>query len=213
MHYSRVAVLLAICAFAAAPRHAAAQQDVQSSQRTVSDLLNASPGTYATSGLRILVLEGQNAVNSIPTRTAVSPVVQVLDAVNQPVEGASVTFEVSPTGPGGLFGQQPIITTRTDSVGQATAVLTPNDIPGPFVIKVTATFQGQTKETRIRQTNDAKVLEAMLPLPPKPWYKSWKRWALIGAAAGGTVAAVVILSKSDPTVTISPGTAVFGGLR
>jgi hypothetical protein len=211
LRYIRVTALLVICVLMTASQHASAQHDAQGSQQTASESSRATSGTYATSGLRILVLEGQNVVNSIPTRTAVSPVIQVLDVVNQPVEGASVTFEVSPTGPGGLFGQQPIITTRTDSVGQATAVLTPNDIPGPFVIKVTASFQGQTKEARIRQTNDAKVLEAMLPLPPRPWYKSWKRWALIGAAAGGTVAAIAILSKSDPTVTISPGTVVVGG--
>lgn len=213
MIYPRFAALLAIWVSITASQYASAQQDFQSPQSTASESLRTPPGTYATSGLRILVLEGQNAVNSIPTRTAVNPVIQVLDIVNQPVEGAAVTFEVSPTGPGGLFGQRPIITTRTDSVGQATAVLTPNDIPGPFVIKIIASFQGQTRETRIRQTNDSKTLEAMIPLPPKPWYKSWKRWALIGAAAGGTVAAIVIFSRSDPTVTISPGTVVLGGPR
>lgn len=213
MRSPTVSAFWVICLLWTASQHAPAQQNLQGSQQSAPESLRTTPGGYAASGLRILVLEGQNAVNSIPTRTALSPVIQVLDAVNQPVEGASVTFEVPPTGPGGTFGNQHLITTRTDSVGQATAVLTPNDIPGPFVIKVTASFQGQTKEARIRQTNDSKTLEAMLPMPPRPWYKSWKRWALIGAAAGGTTAALLILSRSDPTITISPGAVVVGGQR
>lgn len=209
LHYLGLTALI-ICCGLFAPAAACAQDSPPGSQPAASA---APTGTYATSGLRILVLEGQNAINSIATKTAVSPVVQVLDAVNQPVEGASVTFEVAPGGPGGTFGNQPIITTKTDSAGQATAILIPNDNQGPFVIKVTASHQGQTKETRIRQTNDAKSLEAMIPLPPKPWYKNWKRWALIGAAAGGTVAAIVVFSRSDPKVTISPGAVILGGPR
>lgn len=165
--------------------------------------------------LKILVLQGQNAVNSLTSKTALSPVVQVLDGVEQPVEGATVTFEVSPTGPGGSFGGAPIATVKTDLTGQATALFTPNDTPGSFSIKVTATFAEQSAQLRIRQTNDRNVAMAMMPLPPKPWYKSWKKWALIGGIAGAGVAATVILVNKDetPTITISPGSVTIGGVR
>jgi uncharacterized protein involved in exopolysaccharide biosynthesis len=80
---------------------------------------------------------------------------------------------------------------------------------------VTATFAGQRGEALIRQVNDAKILEAMVPPPPKPWYKNWKWWAVIGAGAGAGIAAAVILVDRDQTstITIAPGTPSIGGPR
>jgi hypothetical protein len=164
--------------------------------------------------LKILVLQGQNAINSLTSKTALSPVVQVLDAVEQPVEGATVTFEVSPTGPGGSFGGAPIATVKTDFTGQATAAFTPNDTPGSFSIKVTAALGEQSAQQRIRQTNDRNAVMAMMPLPPKPWYKSRKTWAIIGGVAGAGIASVILLNKDQTsTITISPGSATIGGSR
>lgn len=163
--------------------------------------------------LKILVLEGQGAVNSLASKSAISPVVQVLDVMEQPVDGASVTFEVSPTGPGGLFGNAPMATVRTDYTGQATATFTPNNTPGAFSIKVTASLGNQTAEARIRQINDSKAVSAMIPVPPKPWFKNWKWWAVIGAGAGAGIATAVILSNrgDKSTITLSPGPIVIGG--
>ncbi|HEU0121268.1 MAG TPA: hypothetical protein VFQ91_12135 [Bryobacteraceae bacterium] len=181
-----------------------------------------SPGTptgpvrrLQAGGIHILVLEGQGVVNSLSNRTAISPVVQVLNSADQPVQGAIVTFEVAPAGPGGSFGNAPIATVRTDSNGQATAAFTPNSQAGPFSIKVTATMAGQTSTTSIRQINDSHVAEAGLAPPPKRWYKSPKWWAVIGATAGGGIAAATILAKkaNTPTITISPGSPGIGGPR
>jgi len=173
-------------------------------------------GTRAPQGsLKILVLEGQNAINSISNKMAISPVVQVLDSMEQPVEGATVVFTLSPAGPGGSFNNAPIATVKTDFTGQASATLLPNGTEGSFSIKVTASIGGQTAETRIRQTNDLKATEPSTALPPKPWYKDWKWWAVIGAGAGAGVAAAVILTdrNSTSTITIAPGTVVVGGPR
>ncbi|MBE0656232.1 MAG: hypothetical protein IH602_01000 [Bryobacteraceae bacterium] len=169
----------------------------------------------STGALKILVLQGQNAINSLTSKTALSPVVQILDAVEQPVEGATVTFEVSPTGPGGSFDGAPIATVKTDFTGQATAALTPNDTPGSFSIKVTAVLGEQSAQLRIRQTNDRNAAIAMMPLPPKPWYKNWKKLAMIGGVAGAGIAATVILVNKDQTstITIFPGSVTIGGLR
>ncbi|MGJ5813882.1 hypothetical protein [Paludibaculum fermentans] len=164
----------------------------------------------APGGLRILVLEGQNVHNSLTSKSAISPVVQVLDAVDQPVQGATVTFEVPPAGPGGTFDGKPSAVTKTDSAGQATAPLTINNTAGAFAIRVTASFAGQTGETRIRQANDANVQEAMVPAPPKPWFKNWKWWAVIGAGAGAGVATAMILSGRNDKTTITIGTGSIG---
>jgi hypothetical protein len=168
----------------------------------------------APGGLRILVLEGQGVVNSITTKSAISPVIQVLDSLDQPVQGATVTFEVSPTGPGGTFGTAPMATAKSDFNGQATVPFTPNNTPGAFTIKVTASLAGQTATTAIRQANDNKITEALVSAPHKPWYKSAKWWTVIGAGAGAGVAAVILTNgSSTPTITLSPGPVVIGGPR
>jgi hypothetical protein len=149
-------------------------------------------------------------------KSAISPVVQVLDSLDQPVQGATVTFEVSPVGPGGTFGTAPTATVKSDVNGQATAAFTPNNTAGMFTIKVTASLSGQTATTAIRQTNDSKITEAMMAPPaPKAWYKSWKWWAVIGGAAGAGIAAATILTHGSgaPTISVSPGSVVIGGPR
>ena len=164
-------------------------------------------------GLRIIVLEGQNVVNSLPSKTAVSPVVQVVDAQEDPVEGVDVTFEVAPTGPGGVFANSKYIATaRTDARGQATVAFTPNNTPGPFTIKVTAAKGGQTAGMSIRQTNDTKALSAGT-MAEKPWYRKRKWQLLMAASAGAGLAAILLTvnSSSNTTVNISPGTVVIGG--
>lgn len=165
-------------------------------------------------GLRILVLEGQGGVNSVKSQTAINPVVQVLDSLDQPVQGATVTFEVSPMGPGGTFEIDVSATVKSDFNGQATVVFTPNKTPGDFTIKVTASLAGQTATAAIRQTNDSKITEPMTSLPHKPWYKSAKWWTVIAAGAGAGVAAVILINRSStPTITLSPGPVVIGGPR
>ncbi len=53
----------------------------------------ASAGLAAQSaGLRVVVIEGEDAVNIIQQKTAVRQVVEVRDRNNLPVPGAIVTF-------------------------------------------------------------------------------------------------------------------------
>lgn len=167
-------------------------------------------------GIRILVLEGQNMLNSLQSRSAISPVVQILDSQDQPVAGATVTFEVSPTGPGGGFGippapLAPLMTVRSDFAGQATSHFTPNTTPGRFTIKVVANMDGQTAQAAIAQTNDPTILFAGYPPQKKRWFQNWKWWAVIG---GGATAAIILLTrKGDPTITITPSPVGIGGPR
>ena len=218
-HFSRSTVLfspnliaLVLSALLIAPVRLPAQQPqpAQPAAESPGPVRRLAPG-----GLRILVLEGQGVVNSVTTKSAISPVIQVLDSSDQPVQGATVTFEVSPTGPGGTFGTAPMATVKSDFNGQATVPFTPNNTSGAFTIKVTASLAGQTAIMGIRQANDGKITEAMVSAPPKSWYKSWKWWTVIGAGAGAGIAAATILTKgnSTPTITLSPGSIGIGGPR
>ncbi len=116
------------------------------------------------------------------------------------------------TGAGGTFGGSPMATTKTDFSGQATAAFTPNQTSGTSSIKVVASAAWQVAQTRIVQTNSSRAMEATVQTPPRPWYKSGKWWAVIGAGAGGGIATAVVLSGGHTnTITISPGTVTIGG--
>jgi hypothetical protein len=159
--------------------------------------------------LRIIVLEGNNVVNSIPLGRSVMPVVEVRDENELPVEGATVVFTLPENGPGGTFaGNQNALTARSNSQGQTAAPFLINGLSGKFEIKVTATLGNRMGETVITQTNAAggQVGKAAVS---KPWYKKWYVWAIVGgAAAAGGVTAWALTRGSD-TVTITPGGPVF----
>lgn len=172
--------------------------------------------------LSITVLEGDNAVNSISLGGSVTPVVEVRDSNEFPVEGAAVVFTLPAGGPGGTFpGNQTSLATRSDSHGQASAPFLVNGLPGKFLIKVTATSGNRTGEASITQTNAVGGYIGTAPPAKRPLYKRWYVWAI----AGGAIAAILALtlthgSSSTPTVPIqttppvvgvTPGPPVFGG--
>src|SRR5215831_17575343 len=78
--------------------------------------------------ITIRVIEGDRAINSIKLRRGHDAVVQVLDARGEPVSGASVTFLLPASGPGGWFGENELSqTVQTDRRGMAaTHGLKPN---------------------------------------------------------------------------------------
>jgi hypothetical protein len=129
----RKALMAAVSALALVSSAAAAQQ----------------PG--AAAGLRIVVIEGEDAVNIIQQKTAVAPIVEVRDRNNLPVSGVAVTFSIG--GQGATFGGASTLTVVTNAAGQATAAgLTPT-ATGALQISATATFQGQTAVATIVQSN------------------------------------------------------------
>src|SRR5262245_20546316 len=112
---------------------------------------NATP--TAPDGLRIVVLEGEDGVNVVQQRTAVSPVVEVRDRNNLPVAGAIVRFAVRSGRANFASGRTLVVT--TDAAGRATATgLTPTGT-GAGTITATASFQGQAATAVIAQVNVA----------------------------------------------------------
>jgi hypothetical protein len=162
-------------------------------------------------GLRIIPLEGNNAVNSIPILTVTPPVVEVRDENERPVEGAAVTFKLPSSGPGATFGQSGTAQTGiTDARGQVGVTgYTMNKQPGRFLIEVTAAHEGRAGRVLMTQIN------SLDKLPPGIAGRSGGKlkWILLGVAAG--VGAGVYFGTRGSTGPISVGTGpvVIGGPR
>jgi hypothetical protein len=139
-----------------------------------------------SSAITIRVVEGDRAINSIKLRRGHEAVVQVLDTKGEPVSGASVTFLLPASGPGGWFGENDLSqTVQTDRRGMAaTHGLKPNRLEGQFRIRVTTSLQGEGAAATLVQTNAEPVVKSKN-----------SRWIVIAvvvgaAATGGAVAAM-----------------------
>ena len=119
-----------------------------------------TPAEQASSGLKIVVIEGQDAANIIQQKTAVAPVVEVRDRTDLPIAGAQVTFTIS-GGQGAAFsGGLRRLTVTTNAAGRA-AVTGLNPVgTGTYQINVTAAYQGRTAAATISQTNYATEAQA-----------------------------------------------------
>src|SRR5262245_3215723 len=88
-------------------------------------LLLSSQAQTGQSAFRVVVIEGEDAVNIIQQKTAVRPVVEVRDRNNLPVSGALVTFSIE-GGKAATFGGASTLTVATNAAGQAAVTgLTP----------------------------------------------------------------------------------------
>jgi hypothetical protein len=160
--------------------------------------------------LTVLVLQGQKAVNFIPDRRGTTPVVEVRDQNSLPIEGAAVVFTLPASGPGGLFSTgQRTATVRTNADGQAAAPFSVNGEAGRFQIQVAATFGRQVGTAIISQSNSLRAGEQTGEHAGRPWYRTWKLWALAGGVAAAAAVAIILAtrggSSSMPTITITPG--------
>jgi hypothetical protein len=114
-------------------------------------VLSLPPQQSQSPALRIVVIEGEDAVNVIQQKTAVAPLIEIRDRNNLPVAGVAVTFSVG--GQGASFGGLSTLTVTTNAAGQAAAVgLTPTAV-GAVQINATALVQGQALTATITQTN------------------------------------------------------------
>ncbi|MCU1274465.1 MAG: hypothetical protein JWO48_1896 [Bryobacterales bacterium] len=177
-------------------------------------LLLAASTDAQTPGIKIVVVEGQGAINNIQQHRAKEPVVQVTED-QKPVQGASVTFILPDDGPSGVFANGArMMTIQTDEKGQAVGRgLRPNQTAGRLQIRVTASFHGQTAGAVISQIN-AEPAGATSGGNGKKFLIL----ALIGGAAAGGIAAAMggrssssasPASSSPPGTILAPGTPVI----
>jgi hypothetical protein len=171
--------------------------------------------------LRIVVLQGEDAANSIANGTAEQIVVEVRDETENPVSGVTVLFELPQSGPGGVFqtsaGMHSQQSTVTNAQGQAaTEGFLPNNQLGRFTIRVTASSGKQSGQRVVHQTNLRHIVDATPRRKPRTLM-----YLLIAGAAAGTVAAIALSRGSDTPsaaappagITIAPGAITVGGPR
>jgi hypothetical protein len=165
--------------------------------------MTAMGAAQAQPAISIRVLEGDNAINSIRMKRGHDPVVQVLNATGEPLAGATVSFLLPPTGAGATFSDGGLsLTVQTDARGNAVGRrLTPNRVEGPFRIRVTASWRGESASATLSQTN------------AEPAEKSSRsKWIVIAVAAGGAIAGgVVAASRGGNSGSADSGGSTGGG--
>jgi hypothetical protein len=171
--------------------------------------------TEPPASLRIVVLEGDGAINNVRVRPPREPRVRVEDRNGDPLAGVPVTFVAPGFGSaGGTFGDSGSnVTVITGKDGEAAAAgFRPNSLVGQFEIRVSASHGGNTARAAITQTNAAPVQEARSK-------KFIILGLVVGAVAGGALAATSLGGGSEPPSTgrppgaslgISPGSPTFG---
>lgn len=162
------------------------------------------------SGLRIVIVEGDGAINNIRQRINREPIVQVEDENHKPVAGAVVLFFLPDQGPSGTFTNgSRMLMTVTDAQGQARpSGIRPNNQSGPLQIRVTASFQGLTASAVIAQTNVA----GAAPASAGGLSTAAKIWLIVGIAGGAAAAGIIVATHNSgpPPIVLTPGTPTVG---
>lgn len=165
------------------------------------------------SGLAIVVLAGEGAVNIIQQKTAVRALVEVRDRNNLPVSGVAVTFSVG--GQTASFaGGASTLTVTTNAAGQAVvAGLTPT-ATGAVTINASAIVNGQTIAASITQTNFATAQAAAQAAATAGGSSGASTGGATagGAGGGGGLGAGAIIGIVAGGVAAAGGAAVGGGL-
>jgi hypothetical protein len=225
----RVGLPILICLLGAAglpaqqpatpPAAAATQQPGPAPATGATQQPSPTPATAGpfNASLKILVLEGADAVNNIRVPMPTDLVVEVRDQNDRPVEGAMVSFQLPLMGPSGSFeGGVRNKSVMTNVQGQASAPFTPNTEAGKFTIQVKAMIGGLNGMTSITERNAAEGEHG----GKKNWISRHKRLViLIAAGAVGGVLAVVLTrgssssstSSATTTITLTPGVPTVGG--
>ena len=167
---------------------------------SISVILSAQPRS-----LKIVVIEGEGAVNIIQQKTAVRAVVEVRDQNNLPVPGASVTFAVTGKGGATVAGSQ-TMTAATNASGQASLTgMTPAS-SGGLQISVNASFNGLSAATTITQSV---VLTAAAAAAASGAVAAGTAGA--AGAAGGGLSTAAIVGIVGGVAAVGGGIAVAGG--
>src|SRR5688572_7675819 len=148
-----VTVVLAGLVSMAEPKNPPADTAAATHTAALVEVLKPSGVMQAVQkGLKIVVIEGEDAVNIIQQKTAVSPVVEVRDENDLPVGGVLLRFSIR--GNRAVFrGGLQELTATTDAAGRAAVTGVQPLGSGTYQIEVTASYQGQTVSSTISQTN------------------------------------------------------------
>lgn len=160
----------------------------------------------APASIKLMVVQGEAAINNIEKRVVTEPIVEVRDQENRPVAGAEVVFTTPPSGPSAtFFGASRSYTVKSDESGRARGTgLSPNVEEGTYPIDVTATLGNLQTSVSITQTN-ARAPEL------KTDKKNGIGWRLLTAIAAGAAAGIVAVSRRDSNNGSSTPTSISVG--
>jgi hypothetical protein len=160
----------------------------------------ATTGQAAPTKLKIVVVQGEGAVNNVKQRVAREMIVEVQDENDRPLAGVAVAFMLPNSGAGGTFANgSKLLTVRTDLNGRAiTQAFQPNNVVGNFKIDVSASYQGQTATTTISGTN------AIAAGAATGGGISATTIGIIAGVAGAAAAGVVAAKRSSTNTTRTP---------
>ena len=171
-------------------------------------LVAATLGLQAqTESLKVVIIEGDGAVNLVRNKTAIAPIVEVRDRNNLPVPGAVVTFSLAGSKTAVFAASSETLTITTNAAGRAAVpVLTPV-AAGEVQIAVSASYEGHTASAVITQTNAASATEAaaaggVTTKPPSSSGRSMAKIAGIAGVAGGVAAATLAVKAGTPESTV-----------
>lgn len=174
--------------------------------------LDGLASAQARPSLRVVVIDGEGAINNIQLGSGREPVVEVRDENDKPVAGAKVTFSLPERGPGGtFFGASRNQSVTTNEQGRATGTgFRPNLTEGRFQIQVTASQGDRTGAAIITQSNVLPTGGVNRVVKPNSKFGTGKIIALV--AAGGIIAAVAATrGGGSTTTTTTPGTSITPG--
>lgn len=166
----------------------------------------AEPNEEST--IKVIVKEGEGALNNIRTLRAKEPVIAVTDSNDQPIPGAAVTFLAPDLGPSVVFPNGNSLMVTTDEHGVATGSgMRTNNQAGPVEIRVVASHQGHTARAVIHQTNAAPKAAAA----PGNGRKTAVLLAVLGGAGAAVAVGVTRGGKNGSSTPANPGTSISAG--
>jgi hypothetical protein len=162
--------------------------------------------------LRLVVVEGEGAINNIKRRTAREVIVQVEDENHKPIGGATVSLLLPSSGPGGQFSGGGLSQTLTsDPTGRVRFSFRPNNVAGQFQANVTASYQGVTATTAVVQSNALSIAAGAAAGGAAAGGAGGgiglgTTIAIVGAAIAAAAVTVVKVTGNDPdTAQVSVG--------
>jgi hypothetical protein len=150
--------------------------------------------------LQLRVVQGGGTIYPTGSRATRGLTVQVTDESGQPVDGASVSFQLPESGPTGVFGtglRSEVATTNAE--GKATVWgMQWNRVSGPFEIKITAVKdQARAGIVSTQYLNDSLAPKAGGQGTFTASHHSRTKWLLISAIGAGAVAGVAFSRSSS----------------
>ncbi len=120
------------------------------------------PAQEAKGGLRISIVEGDEAILNVRQRVSREAIIQVEDENRKPVAGALVTLTAPRDGASAVFSNGlNNITLTTDSSGRVVVRgIRPNSAQGKYAVRVLAVKEGLRGTAQIQMSNIAAAVAA-----------------------------------------------------